>query len=205
MTYARIRADMQDLEESTSAVVEKFSGLIRQVIQRNLHRSDGIDFQDIEQEVRVRIWAFLKKGKKVDHLPSYIKKVAYTKTIDELRKVMKQRPSGEPESLRQVFSGACQVAVPPRDFSPEGRLDDLEAGDAVRAMVDGLSRNRKKVLDLFLTGLTIEEISASLRWDRSKVRHLFYRGVDDLREMSRGRRDALDARLAENPPPERRP
>jgi RNA polymerase sigma factor (sigma-70 family) len=179
---------MQDLEERTRDVIERFSGLIRQVIQRNLHRGDGIDGQDIEQEVRVRIWTVLKKGKKVGNLPSYIKRVAYTTTIDELRKAVKQRPSAEPECLKRVFSGSGQVAFEPRDFSPEGRLDDRETGEAVRTLVEGLSQNRRKVLNLFLTGLTIEEISASLRWDKSKVRHLFYRGIDDLREMSRDRR-----------------
>ena len=39
---------MSDIEQDTKAVIEQFSHLIRQVIQRNLHRSDGIDLEDVE-------------------------------------------------------------------------------------------------------------------------------------------------------------
>lgn len=176
---------MPDLEERTKAVIEQFALLIRQVILKNLHRGDGIDLEDIEQEVRLKIWAFLKKGKKVENLPSYIKRVAYSTTIDELRKVMKQRPAGQPENLKRVFSGANLVSGPATDFSPEWRLDDGETRDAVWAMVNTLSGNRKRVLKLFLMGLTIEEICSSLHWEKARVRHLFYRGIDDLKEKSR--------------------
>jgi RNA polymerase sigma factor (sigma-70 family) len=175
---------MQDLEQSTRAVIERFSLLIRQVIQNNLHRGDDIDLEDIEQEVRLKIWTFLKKGKKVDNLASYIKRVAYSTTIDELRKMMKQRPSGQPENLRRVFTGSRQISERGSDFSPELRFEDTEMRESVRAMVGSLSESRKKVLELYLRGLTIDEISASLNWEKPRVRHLFYRGIDDLKEKN---------------------
>lgn len=191
---------MTDIEQDTKAVIEQFSLLIRQVIQRNLHRSDGIDLEDVEQEVRVKIWTFLKKGKKIDNLPSYIKRVAYSKTIDELRKAMKQRPSSEPESLKRVFSGADQITDPPADLYPESRLDESETRESLGGMVDSLSENRRKVLRLFLKGLTIEEISSALQWDKATVRHLFYRGIDDLRECHRSQAENA-GRISENPTP----
>ena len=176
---------MQDLEQSTKDVIERFALLIKKVIQKNLHRSDDIDLEDIEQEVRLKIWAFLKKGKDVQNLPSYIKKVAYSSTIDELRKMMKQRPSGEPELLKRIFAGSAQIAGPVKDFSPEAGFEDSEARETILALVESLSENRKKVLKLYLAGLTIDEICASLNWEKPKVRHLFYRGIDDLKEKTR--------------------
>jgi RNA polymerase sigma factor (sigma-70 family) len=178
---------MRDLEQSTKDVIDRFSALIRQVIQRNLHRGDDIDLEDIEQEVRLKIWSFLKKGKKVDNFPSYIKRVAYSTTIDELRKMMKQRPSGQPENLKRIFAGAHLVSGASGDFSPEVRLDDSEVRESVQNMVGSLSEGRRTVLELYLKGLTIDEISASLNWDKPRVRHLFYRGIDDLKERSRNR------------------
>lgn len=175
---------MQDLEERTKDIVGRFALLIRQVIQKNLHRGDGIDLEDIEQEVRLRIWTLLKKGKKVENLPSYIKKVAYSTTIDELRKAMKQRPSNQPEEMKRVLSGASLISSPGGDFSPEGRLEQNEIRDTVRAMVETLSDGRRKVLELFLTGQNIEEICASLKWEKARVRHLFYRGIDDLKQKT---------------------
>jgi RNA polymerase sigma factor (sigma-70 family) len=172
---------MADYEQRTKAVVDEFALLIKKIIQKNLHRSDGLDLEDIEQEVRLKIWIFLKKGKKVRKLPSYIKKVAYSTTIDELRKAMKQGPSRQPEEMKRIYSASCLVANPVRDFRPEDRLEEGEARDAVWSMVNTLSDNRKRVLKLYLLGQSLEEIGASLKWERSKVRHFFYRGIDDLK------------------------
>jgi len=176
---------MSDVERDTQDVIERFSLLIRQVIQKNLHRGDGIDLEDIEQEVRLKIWAFLKRGKNIQNLTSYIKRVAYSTTIDELRKMIKQRPPGQPESLKRIFSGTAQIAGPVDDASPETGLEDEETRETIFTLVNSLSENRKKVLKLYLAGMSIEEISASLRLEKPNVRHLFYRGIDDLKEKSR--------------------
>ena len=192
---------MEQLEVRTKAIVEQFALLIRQVIQRNLHRSDGIDLEDIEQEVRLRIWVFLKKGKKVENLPSYIKRVAYSTTIDELRKTMKQRLSRHPEDMKRVFSGASLVASRGRDFSPEGRFDEGETRDTVWAMVDTLSDNRQRVLKLFLLGLSLEEIGVSLNWKIAKVRHFFYRGIDDLKQRIRSESVRPAGNVSDGPRP----
>jgi len=176
---------MPNLEQSTGAVIEKFARLVRQVIQNNLHRSDDIDLEDIEQEVRLKIWTFLKKGKEVENLPSYIKRVAYSTTIDELRKMNKQRPPGQPESLRRVFDGAALMSGPAGESSPEAGLEAEETKETIFALVNSLSENRKRVLKLYLAGLSIEDISSSLKLDKPNVRHLLYRGIDDLKEKSR--------------------
>jgi RNA polymerase sigma factor (sigma-70 family) len=180
-----ISEEMSDVELDTKAVIEKFSLLVRQVIQKNLHRGDGVDLEDIEQEVRLKIWTFLRKGKKVDNLSSYIKKVAYSTTIDELRKMHKQRPGGQPESLRRVFSGTAQISGLIRDSSPEAGLEDEEAKETIFSLVNSLSENRRRVLKLYLTGMSIDEISEFLKLEKPNVRHLFYRAIDDLKQKSR--------------------
>ncbi len=192
---------MPNLEERTRAVVERYALLISRVIQNNLHSGDGVDREDIEQEVRLRIWTFLKKGKKIENLPSYIKRVAYSTTIDELRKAMKQRPSRQPEDMKRLLSETGLVSAPGGDYSPEKRLEQIEARDTVRAMVGTLSGNRRKVLELFLTGLDIEEICDSLKWEKARVRHLFYRGIDDLKQRSRSAADGPDHHLPDAAPP----
>ena len=187
---------MQDIDRDLRLVIDRFSLLIKQVIQKNLHSTDDVALEDIEQEVRLKIWTCLKKGKNVQHLPSYIKKIAYSTTIDELRKMMKQSPSGKPENLRRLFSGtSLTTSQPVADFSPETGLEGREARESIRTLVASLSENRRKVLQLFLGGLSIDEISASLHWEKPKVRHLFYRGIDDLKEKGR----FLQGSVAGNP------
>ena len=120
MIYDNIAGKCKTFEQSVKVVTEQFSMLVKQVIQKNLHRNDDVDLEDIEQEVRLKIWKFLKKGKKVDNLASYIKRVAYSTTIDELRRMMKQRPSRDLESLKTVFNGTRGLSsrVMAGDYSP---------------------------------------------------------------------------------------
>jgi RNA polymerase sigma factor (sigma-70 family) len=192
---------MQDLEQVARSVIERFSLLIRQVIQKNLYHDDDIDLEDIEQEVRLRIWIFLKNGKNVKNLPSYIKKVAYSTTIDELRKLMKQRPSGETENLRRIFIGSGLVSRYARDFSPEAKAEDCENKETIMKLINSLSENRKKVLQLYLEGKSIDDICTSLNWEKPRVRHLFYRGIDDLKEKGRFLLQGIPGNYPENWPP----
>jgi len=187
---------MPDLERDIEEIIGQFTLLIRQVIQRNLHRGDDIDLEDIEQEVRLKIWKFLKKGKKVDNLASYIKRVAYSTTIDELRRMMKQRPTRDQEGLKKVFNDLHGPSRGVGDSSPEIRLEDSEVKRTMGTLVDSLSENRRRVLRLYLSGMSIEEISESLEWDKPRVRHLFYRGIDDLKEKSRLGRDEAEEDMA---------
>lgn len=106
MLHASIWNKMQDIESDIKKIIDKFSSLIKYVILKNLHKTDRVDPDDIEQEVQIKIWRFLKKGKKVENLPSYIKRVAYTATVDELRKMRKQTPSENTDHLKKIYSSS---------------------------------------------------------------------------------------------------
>jgi RNA polymerase sigma factor (sigma-70 family) len=180
--------EVRDFDQDIEEVIGRFALLIKKVIRNNTYCGDGIDLEDIEQEIRLKIWKFLKKGKKVDNLASYIKKVAYSTTIDELRRMRKQRPSQEPDTLKRIFLGTDPPSRRDSVLSPEACLERDEARQSIGALVDTLSEDRKKVLTLFLAGMSIEEISISLSWDKSRIRHLYYRGIDDLKSRSQTRR-----------------
>jgi RNA polymerase sigma factor (sigma-70 family) len=179
---------MRDLERQTLEVIDRFAVVIRKVVQGHLHPSDILDPQDIEQEIRIKIWTFLKKGKRVDNLSSYIKRVAYSTTIDELRKMKRMKP---PLALT-AFDAEGQLLesrIEGRGDEDPGTLCETRAMRRVllRA-VDTLSENRRRILKLYLGGMSVEEISDHVHWDRSKVRHLLYRGIDEIRSKIRPRR-----------------
>jgi RNA polymerase sigma-70 factor (ECF subfamily) len=54
--------------------------------------------------------------------------------------------------------------------------------ESLKELIDSLGENRKQVLRLYLVGMSIEEICEFFDWDKTKVRHLLYRGIDDLKE-----------------------
>ncbi|MEW5901002.1 MAG: RNA polymerase sigma factor [Acidobacteriota bacterium] len=180
---------MQDREAKIKETIEAFALLIRQVIQKNLHRNDALEVEDIEQEVKLKIWIFLKKGKKIHNLASYIKKVAYSTTVDELRKMRKQSPPRELDELKRVYISAELVSKEDSARKPELFLEDKENRISIRRSLESLSENRKQVLRLYLEGFSIEEIGEYFDWDKTKVRHLLYRGIADLRGKTLDEKD----------------
>lgn len=173
---------MSKIESNVKDVIDKFSSLIRYVILKNLHKTDDIDLEDIEQEVKIKIWKFLKKGKKVERLPSYIKRVVYTTTVDELRKMRKQAPSRELDKLKNIYSFSKSIIIEAGMNSPERLLEEKELKLSLRKLIDSLNNNRKHVLRFYMNGMSIEEICEIFNWDKTKVRHLLYRGIDDIKE-----------------------
>lgn len=161
--------------------------MIRCVIQNNLFSKDGVDWEDIEQDVKIKIWKFVKKGKKVDNLPSYIKKVAYTATVDELRKMCKQAPYQNPSRLRLLYAEMENLPNGIEDLLPDTALEKKEIMKKLKAQIDALSENRKQVLHLYVMGWSVEEICEFLHWDKTKVRHLLYRGIEQLKVRSQAK------------------
>jgi DNA-directed RNA polymerase specialized sigma24 family protein len=51
--------------------------------------------------------------------------------------------------------------------------------------IESLGPNRRLVLRLYLAGMSVDEISVRVRWDRAKVRHFLYRGIDEIRAKVR--------------------
>lgn len=172
---------MRKIEEEVKIIFEQYSSLIRYVIFKNLHKTDDITIEDVEQEVKIKIWKYLKKGKKVSNLPSYIKKVAYTVTIDELRKMQKQVPNKKPDNLKNLYIRSKPIIQKEENNSPEAAFEEKELKSKLRKYIDSLSKNRKHVLQLYLKGMSVEEICRFFNWDKTKVRHLLYRGINEIK------------------------
>ena len=173
---------MEEKEAKIKEIIDKFSSLIRSVIQKTVHEKDNIDFEDIEQEIKIKIWKFIAKGKNIEKLSSYIQKVAYTVTVDELRKMRKQTLPRKFDELKKVYSFSQNFLISQINRSPEFFLEEKELKLFLRKAIDSLNENRKQVLRLYLKGMTIEEICQFFDWDKTKVRHLLYRGIDDIKE-----------------------
>lgn len=168
-------------EDEIIAIINRFSSLIKHVIQNNLYKSDDIDPEDIEQEVKIKIWKVLRKGKKVEKLSSYISKVAYSVIVDELRRTMGRALVKEKNDFQVILSIISEIHDK-REMSPQYALEKKESRSFISKAVDSLSTNRRYVLRLYIAGMTINEICEFTGWEKGNVRHLFYRGIDDLKK-----------------------
>ena len=67
-----------DLEERFNLVVEEFGVLLRRAIVRFCPRDKGLQFDDIEQEARLRLWRALQNEREVTNYASYLYRIAAT-------------------------------------------------------------------------------------------------------------------------------
>lgn len=103
---------------------------------------------------------------------SYIWKVAFSVTIDEIRKA--RRHAEVPV--------ADDVLERPADaVSPERWTQARETGQAIVTCLGGMSAERRLAVTAYLQGHSIRESARLLGWTEKKYENLMYRGLDDLR------------------------
>jgi len=157
----------------TPEFIEDLARSVRAILLRRFPGVAGEDIEDIEQEVKLKIWKMAAGGKNFRHLRSYLWKTVYTTALDVL--------DGRPE--RPAEEGQAAPDVPDSSAgSPERTL-------AVREAIAGLPPRRRQVVDLHLEGLGIEESARRLGWSTNQVRHLFYRARAELKAALRADRD----------------
>jgi RNA polymerase sigma-70 factor (ECF subfamily) len=173
------------MQKESTAETEKFlseiSLTVRTVLARKFPTLPWNEKEDIEQEVRLKLWKILTSGKKLDRPGSYLWKVVYTTALDLLNGKGKELPLDAASGMKR--EPRAEVDWPGAD-----QMLDLDR------RLEALSRNRRIVLKLGLTGLDLGEIAVHLGWSRARVRHLHYRGLNDLKKMIQREREDDDGR-----------
>jgi RNA polymerase sigma factor (sigma-70 family) len=157
------------------AVISKFGRFIKVNIQKFNLPKDGIDPDDVHQEVRIKIWKLLNDEKKIDNYSSYIKKIVDSSVIDHLRKARRERGFILLEKRKKISEWKIQY---------ETRVsDDKNLRNYINKAVESLIDSRRKVVKFYLLNLTIEEIATFYGWSKHKTRNLLYRGLTDLKRQ----------------------
>ena len=179
-------SSLSDVEARFNAVIKEYGRFLRQTIIRFCPKDLGLQFNDIEQEARLRLWRALQSEREIQNLTSYLYRIAVTSTLDAIRRVKSKREdqllladeeeeeAGEPQRL---------VAGPEHapDLQAERRLLMRKIETALATMPE----NRRRAVGLHLQGMTKQEIGDLLGWSESKARNLVYRGLHELREQLR--------------------
>ena len=132
---------------------------------------------DIVQTALVRAFETSRKSEpRADPPPSYWWKVAYTATVDQMRRVRQERNI----SLEQAGEEGMLTAT---DSGPFQDLSHQDLGLAVQGCLPRLNPRRRLVVGLYLMGHTLPEMMRLTGWDNRKTRNLLCRGLDDLRRQ----------------------
>ena len=175
-----------EVEERCNTVVEQYGRFLRNTIVRLCPRDLGIQFDDIEQEARLRLWRALESEREITDLASYLYRIAATATIDAVRRAKARRE--EQIQLAEEGEGTeASVTLLPADTgeTPERVAEHRQVIRKVQHALGQLAENRRRAVGMFLEGLTSQEIADILGWSEAKARNLVYRGLQDVREQLR--------------------
>lgn len=140
--------------------------------------SDRAD--DLAQVAAMRVLEIRRRSEgKAELSSSYLRKVAYSAVIDEIRKLRRRRETsleaegagGEP--FREPAAGAP---------TPEVHSAGRQIGAAIRDCLGRLVRPRRLAATLNLQGHSVPEVGRLMGWSAKKAENLVYRGLADLRE-----------------------
>jgi RNA polymerase sigma factor (sigma-70 family) len=173
-----------EVEDRFNDILAEYGKLLRHAIASHCSRNIGLDFDDLMQEARLRLWRAVSSERDIRDLPSYLYRIAATVTIDAVRSVKARR-----EEQMIIESGGelkCERLQPMEaQASPETAADRQQLIAILRATLARLPENRRRAVGLHLQGFTTAEIGQLMQWSEAKARNLVYRGLDDLRSQLR--------------------
>ena len=161
----------------TKQFLEEITSSVRSIVLKRFPDMDGGDREDIDQEVKLKIWKIVSHGRKIDNIKSYLWKVVYTTALDIMETRLAQF------SLEDYFESADSGPSASGDNNGHEagiNKDDLKM--VLEKIVDSLPPKRRTIVKLRLAGMDFDEMADILNWTHHKVRHLFYRGLQDLKE-----------------------
>lgn len=130
---------------------------------------------DIVQLAMIRMMEIVKKSGGVEEpKSSYLKAVAYSIVVDEIRRRYRRREN-------TIGDGSPMDTRPANTADPERLAGSTELGRGIVGCLHRLRDSRRRVVALHLQGYTIPEVAASLGFTVKKTEHLAHRGITDLR------------------------
>jgi RNA polymerase sigma-70 factor (ECF subfamily) len=176
-----LKLNVHPAEGRFDQLVKEFGLFLRNTIASVCPKNLGIQIDDIEQEARIRLWKALEKNVEIRDHASYIYRIAFTTTIDAIRRVKsrKEEQLTTTDSSEEAKEPA-EVVVDQRP-SPHEKTETKQILDQVEKVLAAMDENRRSAIRLYLQGMTSFEIADVRGWSEPKARNLLYRGLKDLR------------------------
>jgi RNA polymerase sigma factor (sigma-70 family) len=167
------------LPDALTALLAAFQDRLRALVRQRCPHELGIDPDEVEQEVRIRLWKALQGEKTLAHPASYLHKTALSVIVDLVR-----RHRARPDlSMGQTLDTAFEAdAATHEDGGPERTTERQAFSEAVLQAVAALPERRRRPVQLHLQGFGTAQIGVLLQISEPTARNLVYRGLDELRE-----------------------
>src|SRR5262245_5965937 len=179
------RSKLPEVEAQFNAILDKYGAFLRQTIARICPKDLGIQFDDIEQQSRLRLGRGIEAESAIHFHRSYIYKIVVSVTINAIRRAKARREeqlrlAGDDEDEDVTGTVAITLTDNAKN-SPEARAEREELLRKAEEAMARLPENRRLAVGLHLKGMTTDEIADLMGWSEPKARNLVYRGLKDLR------------------------
>lgn len=168
------------LDAQLASLLARHGARLRVLVAQHCSANQGLDPDDIEQEVRIRLWKALERENNPALPASYIQRVVVTTVIDALRRSKPEQTTALPEEGQEAGIEALLDPVGPVRSARDGQHMDM-----VRAAIEALPGRRRQPVRLALQGFTPEEIGELLDMTATMAKNLMYRGLYELRDRLR--------------------
>lgn len=169
-----------EVSQALTDLIDRFDGFIRRTADR--HGLSGADVDEVVQDLRIRIWKAFGTSELIRRAKStYLYRAAISASLDIIRR--RRTIAGRAAS----FDDPAPPRAEARGVGPEERLEAGDLATAVHEALGMMQESRRAVVRMYLAGYDRFEIADLLGWTEAKVRNLLYRGLQDLREILRGR------------------
>jgi len=158
-----------EIDIDSEHLFDKYKPLIKASLQKFDYSRYGIEYEDLLQEIRIRLWGASKREIDRRKIPAYVRKVVDSVLITYLNKARKNK-----EIIRQSEAAITTI------HSRELELVIMECADT---LID----SRRMVVSLYLRGFAVPEIAKALNWTIGKTYNLYSRGLKDLKKKLKER------------------
>ncbi len=159
------------------ALIRRFAARVRAQIASHRLDRHGIDPEDVEQEVHIRLWRTLERDPNAVLPASYVQKVVASVLVDAVRRASLRATDALPED-----DDGGAPALPSQDPRPDRWADEAQRLGRLAVAIDGLPERRRRPLQLYLQGFTIPEVAQLSELTFDAARKLVYRGLAEIKE-----------------------
>lgn len=167
------------------ALLAQFGARVRQLVVQHCRGNQGLDADDVEQEVRIRLWKAIERDPDARLPASYIQRVVVSTVIDAVRRASARPAEPMPE---EAESGDWLGDEGP---GPEGRASSRQEVEILRRCLQNITPRRRLPVELHLQGYVPQEIADLMGLTFDSAKKLVERGLKDLK--ARLRAQGIDA------------
>lgn len=168
------------MSDALKALLDKHGKRLRALIEIHCSRDQGLDPDDIEQEVRIKLWRALDSDKNFSAAASYIQKVVVTTVVDALRRAQVRHAESIEDKDETGFDPSVTGPMRPESLAGRGQWSDL----LMRCIAE-LPERRRIPVQLALQGFTAEEVARMTGASVTAAQQLCYRGIEELKTRLR--------------------